>query len=231
MKYFILSLFIVTITTTQAQDVFQKELFSIEQIQKYKDEIDLTDQQLKAIRKIYNDNIGTYNNLKWDLDAEYAKMKDELAKAKLDSETSMAQMSKVLSIETELKKQRLSTMIGIRNSLTAEQQQQLKKLVNDNSFFPTGVITPINENPRVSLKVDGKKNAQPIFIVIGKNGPKIRKDASKLNPDTIESISVIKGEKATDMFGPSGDNGVIVINLKGSKKVEMEKLKPLVEEN
>lgn len=223
MKYFLFFLFSVSLVTGHAQDVFQKELFSIEQIQKFKDEINLSDEQLKEIRAIYNGNIGVYNNLKWDLDAEYAKMKKELEKVDLDSETSMTQMEKVLAIETELKKQRLSTLISMRNQLNSAQQQKLKELIKDDGYFPSNIVTPINENPRVSIKVDGSEKKQPIYVVIDSSGEKEVSNIEDINPDDIESINVYKGSSAIDVFGIKGKNGVVELRLKGAPKEKERK--------
>ncbi|MDT0559271.1 M56 family metallopeptidase [Ichthyenterobacterium sp. W332] len=56
---------------------------------------------------------------------------------------------------------------------------------------------------------DGKN---PLIIVDGKEIKK--KDLSDIDPDTIESITVLKDKKATEKYGKKGENGVIVITLK-----------------
>jgi TonB-dependent SusC/RagA subfamily outer membrane receptor len=39
-------------------------------------------------------------------------------------------------------------------------------------------------------------------------------DVTVLNPNTIESISVLKDKKATTIYGDKGANGVIIITTK-----------------
>jgi TonB-dependent SusC/RagA subfamily outer membrane receptor len=47
------------------------------------------------------------------------------------------------------------------------------------------------------------------------DGKEITKEQLKeVNPNMIESISVLKGESATKVFGEKGKNGVIVITTK-----------------
>ena len=53
---------------------------------------------------------------------------------------------------------------------------------------------------------------KPLFIVDGKEFGKEK--AGELKPDDIETIQVLKGEKATDKYGDKGKNGVVEIVLK-----------------
>lgn len=92
----------------------------------------------------------------------------------------------------------------------------------------TGAVKDSNINPGTVLitKGDGtsiadtsKKNfivniqdasKKPIFILDGKQ----IKDLSSVNPNTIESVSVLKNESATALYGPDASNGVVVITTK-----------------
>ena len=40
------------------------------------------------------------------------------------------------------------------------------------------------------------------------------KKINSINPDSIESMNVLKGQQAVDAFGEKGTNGVIVITMK-----------------
>jgi hypothetical protein len=55
-------------------------------------------------------------------------------------------------------------------------------------------------------------NPDVIFIVDGKEITK--QELEKLNPNSISTVSVLKGESATKVFGEKGKNGVIVITSK-----------------
>ena len=67
----------------------------------------------------------------------------------------------------------------------------------------------ITEN---NIKVQSKGVSNPIYVVDGKGISKM--DVDELNKDTIEKISVLKGEKAIEKYGDKGKNGVIEIFLK-----------------
>jgi TonB-dependent SusC/RagA subfamily outer membrane receptor len=43
----------------------------------------------------------------------------------------------------------------------------------------------------------------------------------KLNPDTIESVSILKDKTALQLYGEKGKNGVILVKLKPPEKTEM----------
>ncbi len=60
---------------------------------------------------------------------------------------------------------------------------------------------------------DGKD--KPLFIIDGIESKK--KDLEKLNPSEIESINVLKGEKAKEKYGKKAKNGVVQITTKKHK--------------
>lgn len=67
----------------------------------------------------------------------------------------------------------------------------------------------VQDSTKRNPKVD--KNA-PLCVLEGKVISKSELD--KINPDAIESISVLKGKNAVYAYGKAGKNGVIQITLK-----------------
>ncbi len=198
-----------------AQDVFQKQLFSVDLILKYADDIDLTDQQEASVKRIYNDHITEFNSLKWDLDAQIVKMERLIAASQIDDAEALKKMDDVLSLENKLKKMRFEMMLALKNQLTAVQQEKLEELRSEDDASGLKLITPMNENPRVMLKVDGPESAgQPLYIIKDKQGQHRASSLGELNPQDIEAIEVIKGEKALEQYGGEGKNGVVIITLK-----------------
>nr|WP_321237005.1 M56 family metallopeptidase [uncultured Psychroserpens sp.] len=60
------------------------------------------------------------------------------------------------------------------------------------------------------------KGEQPLFIIDGK---RLSEDEFKdLNPNNIDKIEIIKGENAYKVYGKKGENGVVVVNSKSSRK-------------
>jgi TonB-linked SusC/RagA family outer membrane protein len=78
------------------------------------------------------------------------------------------------------------------------------------------------------------KNNQPLFVIDGilmDNSTNTVDDAgsirglsnraSDINPDDIETISILKGGAATALYGQAGSNGVVVITTKSAKAGKM----------
>jgi hypothetical protein len=65
---------------------------------------------------------------------------------------------------------------------------------------------------------------QPLYIVDGVEIPHSAAPLQKINPDDIESISVINPEAAKAVYGEKGKNGVILITMKKKKTSFMPKM-------
>ena len=62
------------------------------------------------------------------------------------------------------------------------------------------------------LKIASKNNIEPLIII--NDAPSTKKKMTALNPDDIESISVLKDEAAEKKYGAKGKNGVVEITTK-----------------
>jgi TonB-dependent SusC/RagA subfamily outer membrane receptor len=62
------------------------------------------------------------------------------------------------------------------------------------------------------VQIKLKNEASPLYVIDGEIASKEKMD--QLKPEQIESINVLKGEKATAVYGDNGKNGVIVIRTK-----------------
>lgn len=221
-KIIILLLCISVYGQSMAQDTFQSELFAAETVLKYRSDLALTDDQVRSIKKIYNDNISAFNTTKWDLDALQVDLNKLVAETKVDEKASLAKMEEISKLEQKLKSQRLKMLVQIKNQLTASQQSMLKELRNDADLSTFNVTTPVGENPRIVVRGSATKDGKsPLYIIIDKDGKTkqldgkaFKKSVNGVSPDNIESVNVIKGEAATAKYGKEGENGVIVIKLK-----------------
>ena len=72
------------------------------------------------------------------------------------------------------------------------------------------IISEDKKNVRFNIKSDDTK---PIIIIDGKEMD-TNFDMDSLDVDTIESMDVLKGQKALQKLGAKGKNGVIIIRLK-----------------
>jgi len=72
--------------------------------------------------------------------------------------------------------------------------------------IPDTIITSIMDKAQLKIKT----TKDPLILVDGEEVP----DMKSLNPADIESISILKSAKATDIFAAKGKNGVILITTK-----------------
>ena len=77
----------------------------------------------------------------------------------------------------------------------------------------------------ITTKKPVETGREQLYIVDGKEIS--YNQMKKISPDRIASISVLKGEAATNLYGEKGNNGVIVVLTKGSKVVKKGEL-PIV---
>lgn len=77
------------------------------------------------------------------------------------------------------------------------QENNLKKIISNNSK---------------NVKIRDNKNFQNVLYVI--NGMPTFSDCFAINAQNIESINVIKGEKAMELYGTRAKNGVLIFKTK-----------------
>lgn len=81
------------------------------------------------------------------------------------------------------------------------------------------VVSGKGYSPGVSVYVAGvDENEAPLFYIDTKEGMKQVEDFKNIDPKDIQSMEVLKGEKAIEKFGKKAENGAIVIKLKNDPK-------------
>ena len=70
-------------------------------------------------------------------------------------------------------------------------------------------VDPMKWKSKGTVRMNGK----PLIIIDG-DLKEAGYEINSINPDEIESINVIKGEKALEMMGEKGKNGIIQIRMK-----------------
>ena len=66
--------------------------------------------------------------------------------------------------------------------------------------------------PRVRFPTTENSQNPPLYVIDGRIAPE--EELRKIDPDNIESISVLKNESAVEKYGERGKNGVILITTK-----------------
>ena len=99
------------------------------------------------------------------------------------------------------------------NVKTVAQDKPLKEAVEVNEDS--------NDNPLIKIRSTGpqEKNT-PLYIIDGKESSE--KVLQNLNPDSVESIFVLKDDSATKKYGEKGENGVVLISLKKNKDSQLK---------
>ena len=210
----LLFVFMIACSPVFGQDVFKQHLYSPDLIFKYREKIDLTDAQAAKIKEAYNNSTMSYNNFKWDLDARMINLEETMSQPNVNIEEAEKQLREIVQIENEIKKMRLRTMLVIKNTLTASQQSTLDELKGD---MDEGyeIMTSVNQDPRVVVRVNGETNKkEPLYLIREGSTTKEVKSLSAYDPNQIESIEVLKGSSAIEVYGEKGKNGVIIVTLK-----------------
>ncbi|AFM03591.1 outer membrane receptor protein [Bernardetia litoralis DSM 6794] len=89
------------------------------------------------------------------------------------------------------------------------------------SYSETDTTTRINKL-HCYHSVSSLSTNQPLYVI---DGYPIDNDSlvlTQMNPENIESVSVLKGVVATALYGFRGQNGVILITLKKEEKIIVE---------
>lgn len=230
---------------TQAQDIFKKNLYSADQIMQAREKINLSDTQATKIKKLHAENAGDFSTLKWDLDEANVRLEKLLASPKIDETAVMSQLDRVLSLENQLKKKQLATLVAIKNELSESQILAMDRQFLGNNQTLSGRVSGLGKSETasssmsssarvrmgypskgVSIAVAGEnKEDQPLFIITTSEGTIEKSSMTNLDidPNDIESISVLKDKSATGVYGEKGKNGVIIITLKDGVKVKYKK--------
>ena len=107
---------------------FDKLLFPPELVMQHQRALELTAEQ----RRVITDAVKTLQNqtvdLQWNLQAEQASLSEMLERQPINEQAAVAQVSKLLELEANVKRTHLGALIRIKNALTEKQIQQLTQL-------------------------------------------------------------------------------------------------------
>ena len=130
---FTVAVFLVTMCWGQAppapaDDPIAQTLFAPEMVMKYRQEINLDENQLQAIKEAIRKAQARFLDLQWDMQSEQQKLVQLLKAQPVDEAAALAQVDRLLNQEREVKKAQLSLLIRIKNLLSDTQQAKLSEL-------------------------------------------------------------------------------------------------------
>lgn len=106
-------------------DPLARHLFPPELVMRHQRVLDLSDEQLTAIKSEMQESQKRFLDLRWQIEKEMETMEVLLNQDKADEKQVVAQLDKVLDIEREIKRARLVMLIRVKDLLTPEQKAKL----------------------------------------------------------------------------------------------------------
>jgi Spy/CpxP family protein refolding chaperone len=111
-----------------ADDPIAQILFAPDLVMKYRQEINLDDNQSRAIKDAIQKAQTKFLDLQWDMQSEQQKLVQLLKTQPIDEAAALSQVDRLLNQEHEVKKAQLSLLIRIKNLLSVAQQAKLNEL-------------------------------------------------------------------------------------------------------
>lgn len=137
--FFLLTLALLTASVAGAQqptpppqpapdDPLGRYLFPPELIMRHQQDIGLAAEQRTAITRAIQDFQTKTVDLQWRMQDQTQRLTSLLIKPSVDSVAALQQLDEVLNVEREVKRAHIALLLRIKNTLTAEQQNQLHML-------------------------------------------------------------------------------------------------------
>jgi Spy/CpxP family protein refolding chaperone len=109
-------------------DILDENFFPPELIMQHQKALGLTADQQATIRAEMSKMMARFTDLQWQQSAETETMASLVIQERPDEKEVLGQLDKLLSIETLMKRLRVEVLVRIKNTLTPEQQAQLRQL-------------------------------------------------------------------------------------------------------
>ncbi|HEX9509006.1 MAG TPA: SusC/RagA family TonB-linked outer membrane protein [Puia sp.] len=98
---------------------------------------------------------------------------------------------------------------------TAREADPVNSLKGNAAGLTININSEIGHSPDVIMRGENAANDRPMFVV---DGVPISSDTYNINPDDIETFTVLKGPNAAALYGFQGKNGAIIISTKKGTK-------------
>ncbi|MDP4284930.1 MAG: SusC/RagA family TonB-linked outer membrane protein [Bacteroidota bacterium] len=130
--------------------------------------------------------------------------------------SSTQQLNEVVVTATGIKKEAKRLGYAIQTidaaGLTkAREANPMNSLKGNAAGLEININSEIGHSPDVIIRGENGSNDRPIFVV---DGVPISSDTYNINPDDIETFTVLKGPNAAALYGFQGKNGAIIITTK-----------------
>jgi TonB-linked SusC/RagA family outer membrane protein len=134
----------------------------------------------------------------------------------------LKELSQVVVTATGIKKEakRLGYAIQTIDAstlATAREADPVNSLKGNAAGLEVNINSEVGHSPDVIIRGENNPDDRPMFVV---DGVAIASDTYNINPDDIESFTVLKGPNAAALYGFQGKNGAIVISTKKGSKAK-----------
>src|SRR5262245_35821901 len=109
-------------------DPIAEQLFPPDLVLRYASDIGLDDAQRAAIKDAVVKAQTTVLGAQLDLQEASAQMVRQLQATPVDETATLARLDRILALEKEMKHAQISLLVGIKNRLSAKQQEKLRDL-------------------------------------------------------------------------------------------------------
>jgi TonB-linked SusC/RagA family outer membrane protein len=93
----------------------------------------------------------------------------------------------------------------------AREADPINSLKGNSAGLEININSEIGHAPDVIIRGENSPEDRPMFVV---DGVPISSDTYNINPDDIETFTILKGPNAAALYGFQGKNGAIIINTK-----------------
>ncbi len=134
--------------------------------------------------------------------------------------TDSKNLNEVVVTATGIKKESKRLAYAIQtidaSSLTqAREPDPINSLKGNAAGLAVNINSEMGHSPDVIMRGENAATDRPMFVV---DGVAIASDTYNINPDDIESFTILKGPNAAALYGFQGKNGAIIINTKKGTK-------------
>lgn len=97
----------------------------------------------------------------------------------------------------------------------AREADPINALKGNAAGLAININSEIGHSPGIIIRGENGANDQPMYVV---DGVPFTSDTYNINPDDIETITILKGPNAASLYGFQGKNGAIIITTKKGSK-------------
>ena len=112
-----------------AQESMEDYVFPPEVVMQARKQIGLDDKQREVITQIIREFQREQLELEWDLQDQAQQLHELMGETRVDESAALKQVERLMTAEGRMKRTHFRMLIRIKNSLTAEQQAKLKKII------------------------------------------------------------------------------------------------------